>query len=211
MKVICFISLITYIFIVTSCEENNDNSAIKYEDIGVRTNYNANNVSNPSYSIQITDTAFSLTNLKIKVDKVMALTTSEFLDRFENSKHLKRLLITSNDSIYFKTWTYKDSTDTFNAFYNLLDCFGINCISIDLYSTDFLSPAYNLLFVSKNQIHWISSKSNQDKLVWQAYLKTEYQRPSYHFIVEQKRNRNIVWLEENIFRPNTFNVLNSNL
>jgi hypothetical protein len=42
-------------------------------------------------------------------------------------------------------------------------------------------------------------------------LKTEYQRPSYHFIVEQKRNRNIVWLEENIFRPNTFNVLNSNL
>lgn len=211
MKVNCLISLIIFVFIITSCTENNNNNAVKYENIGVRTNYNANSDSKTSDSTQLTDTTFNLTNLEIKVDKVIEVTTNEFLDRFENSKHLKKLLITSKDSIYFKTWTYKDSTDTFNAFYNLLDCFGINCISIDLYSTDFVSPAYNLLFVSKNQIHWVSSKSNQDKLVWQAYLKTEYQIPEYHFILEQKRNQNIVWLEENIYRPNTFNVLNSNL
>lgn len=187
MKVNCLISLIIFVFIITSCTENNNNNAVKYENIGVRTNYNANSDSQTSDSTQLTDTTFNLTNLEIKVDKVIEVTTNEFLDRFENSKHFKKLLITSKDSIYFKTWTYKDSTDTFNAFYNLLDCFGINCISIDLYSSEFVSQTYNLLFVSKNQIYWVSSKNNQDKLVWQAYLKAKYQKPIYHFIFEQKK------------------------
>ena len=211
MKVKCLISLIICGFIISSCGGNNDKDVIKYEDIGVRTNSNANNDSNPHDSTQITDTAFNLTNLEIKVDKVIELTTNEFLDRFENKEHLKRLIITSNDSIYFKSWTFEDSTDTFNAFYNLLDCFGKECISIELYSTDFISATYNLLFISKNQIHWVSSIKNQDKLVWKTYLKSEYQIPVYSFIIEQKRNQNIVWLEENVYRPNTFKVLNSDL
>ena len=196
---------------VTSCTGNNNDNAIKYEDIGDRPNVNKKKNSKTSDSTQLMDTSFNLKSLEIKVDKVIEVTTNEFLDRFQSSENSKRLLITSNDSIHFKTWTYKDSTDTFNAFYNLLDCFGINCISIDLYSSEFVSQTYNLLFVSKNQIYWVSSKNNQDKLVWQAYLKAKYQKPIYHFIFEQKKNQNIVWLEENVYRPNTFRVLNSNL
>ncbi|MDB3905332.1 hypothetical protein N9335_02525 [Crocinitomicaceae bacterium] len=211
MKLNCLVSLIICVFIIYSCEGNNDKEVIKYEDIGVRENDNTNNDSKPTDSIQSMDSTFNVANLEMKIDKVIDVTTSEFLDRFESSELQKKLIITSNDSIYFKTWTFEDSTDTFNAFYNLLDCFGINCIAIDLYSTVLISPTYNLLFISKNKIHWVASNNNQDMLVWDSYLKSEFQIPFYYFVIEQKTNQNIVWLEENNYRPNTFKVLNSNL
>lgn len=211
MKVKSLVSLITCSFIIYSCGGDKDRDIIKYEDIGVRANYNANNNSMITDSNQSLDTTFELANLKMNVNKVIKVKTNEFLDRFESSLNQKRLIITSNDSIYFKNWTFEDSTDTFNAFYNLLDCFGTNCIPIEIYSTDFSSSKYNLLFISKNQINWVASNKNQDNLVWKAYLKAEYQIPVYYFIMEQKRNKKTVWLEENEYNPNTFKVLNSNL
>jgi len=211
MKVNCLISLIICVFIVTSCAENNDNSAIKYEDIGVRPNNNANIDREPLDTAQSIDTTFNTTNLGIEVSKVIEVTTNEFLDRFENKKDVKRLIITPNDSTYFKSWTFEDSTETFNAFYNLLDIFSNNRVSENLYWDDFTNSTYHLLFVSENQIHWILSNKNQDKLVWEAYLKSEFQIPLYSFILEKKRNQSIKWLEDNIFRKNAFKVLNSDL
>jgi len=211
MKVNGLVSLIVSVLIISSCKEKNDKDIIKYEDIGTRDNYNAKIDSEPLDITQSIDTTFNITNLGIEVSKILEIHTNEFLDRFENIKDVKRLIITTNDSTYFKSWTFEDSTDTFNAFYNLLDCFGNSCVSIELYSNDFKSSTYHLLFVSENQIHWVLSNKNQDKLVWEAYLKSEFQIPLYYFILEQKRNQNIKWLEDNIFRPNTFNVINSDL
>jgi len=211
MKVNCLVSLITCAIVIYSCGGSDDQDIIRYEDIGVRDNYNVSNDSMITDSNQSIANTFDLANLEIKLDKVIEVKTNEFLDRFENIKNVKRLIITPKDSTYFKSWTFEDSTDTFNAFYNLLDCFGNSCVSIELYSNDFKSSTYNLLFVSENQIHWVLSNKNQDKLVWEAYLKSEFQIPLYYFILEQKRNQNIKWLEDNIFRPNTFNVINSDL
>lgn len=211
MKVNGLILLIVSVLIISSCKETNDKDIIKYEDIGTRDNYNAKIDSEPLDTAQSIDTTFNTTNLGIEVSKVLEIYTNEFLDRFENIEDVKRLIITPNDSTYFKSWTFEDSTDTFNAFYNLLDCFGNNWVSIELYSDDFTSSTYHLLFVSEKQIHWILSNKNQDKLVWEAYLKSEFQIPLYSFILEQKRNQSIKWLEDNIFRPNTFKVINSAL
>jgi len=211
MKVNGLVSLIVSVLIISSCKEKNDKDIIKYEDIGTRDNYNAKIDSEPLDITQSIDTTFNITNLGIEVSKILEIHTNEFLDRFENIKDVKRLIITTNDSTYFKSWTFEDSTDTFNAFYNLLDCFGNNCVSIELYSDEFMSSTYHLLFVSENQIHWVLSNKNQDKLVWEAYLKSEFQIPLYNFILEQKINQNIKWLEDNIFRPNTFKVINSDL
>lgn len=211
MKVNGLILLIVSVLIISSCKETNDKDIIKYEDIGTRDNYNAKIDSEPLDTAQSIDTTFNTTNLGIEVSKVLEIYTNEFLDRFENIEDVKRLIITPNDSTYFKSWTFEDSTDTFNAFYNLLDCFGNNWVSIELYSDDFTNSTYHLLFVSEKQIHWILSNKNQDKLVWEAYLKSEFQIPLYSFILEQKRNQSIKWLEDNIFRPNTFKVINSAL
>ena len=186
MKVNGLVSLIVSVLIISSCKEKNDKDIIKYEDIGTRDNYNAKIDSEPLDITQSIDTTFNITNLGIEVSKILEIHTNEFLDRFENIKDVKRLIITPNDSTYFKSWTFEDSTDTFNAFYNLLDCFGNNCVSIELYSDEFMSSTYHLLFVSENQIHWVLSNKNQDKLVWEAYLKSEFQIPLYNFILEQK-------------------------
>ena len=210
MKVNCLITLLICVILISSCGGKNNKDVIKYEDIGASSNYNANITSEPSDSTQSTDTSFHTANLKIEIDKVIEINSNEFLDRFESSKYIKRLIINSNDSIYFKAWTFEDSTATFNAFYNLLDCFGSNCIPLELYSNDFTTSKYNLFFISKNQIHWITSSKNQDKIIWDSYLSSEFQSISYYFIMEQKRSQNIEWLEKNI-NPNTFKVLNSDL
>ncbi|MDC1362145.1 hypothetical protein N8203_03475, partial [Crocinitomicaceae bacterium] len=172
MKVNCLVSLITCAIVIYSCGGSDDQDIIRYEDIGVRDNYNVSNDSMITDSNQSIANTFDLANLEIKVDKVIEVKTNEFLDRFENIKDVKRLIITPNDSTYFKSWTFEDSTDTFNAFYNLLDYFGNNYVSIELYSDEFMSSTYHLLFVSENQIHWVLSNKNQDKLVWEAYLKS---------------------------------------
>ena len=97
MKVNCLVSLITCAIVIYSCGGSDDQDIIRYEDIGVRDNYNVSNDSMITDSNQSIANTFDLANLEIKLDKVIEVKTNEFLDRFENIKNVKRLIITPND------------------------------------------------------------------------------------------------------------------
>ncbi len=178
-----------------SCGKNNDNKVIKYEDIGEKAQSNTSVEILPSEDDYNGDTTLNLSNLDIEISKTYKISTNEFLDRFHSVESFKRLILTSNDSIYFKSWYFQDSTACMNAFYNLLDCFGKDCTPIELYSTDFITSNYNLLLVFENQIHSINSKENQDLQVWHRYFEAENNISEYHYILEQKRNQSMTWFE----------------
>ena len=178
-----------------SCEKNNDNKVIKYEDIGEKAQSNTSVDILPSEDDNNVDTTLNLGHLDIEISKTYSLSTNDFLDRFNSEESVKRLILTSNDSIYFKSWSFQDSTACMNAFYNMLDCFGDDCISIELYSTDFVTSNYNLLLVIENQIHSINSKENQNLQVWHRYFEAENNITEYHYILEQKRNQSMTWFE----------------
>ena len=180
-----------------SCGKNNDNKVIKYEDIGEKAQSNTSVDVLPSEYENNEDTTLNLTNLDIKISKTFKISSNDFLDRFNSEESFKRLILTSNDSIYFKSWSFQDSTACMNAFYNLLDCFGKDCTPIELYSTDFNTLNYNLLLVFENQIHSIISKENQDLQVWHRYFEAENDISEYHYILEQKRNQRMTWFEFN--------------
>ena len=180
-----------------SCGKNNDNKVIKYEDIGEKAQSNTSVDVFPSEDDNNEDTTLNLSNLDIEISKTYNLSTNDFLDRFQSEESLKRLILTSNDSIYFKSWSFQDSTACMNAFYNLLDCFGKDCTPIELYSNDFIASNYNLILVLENQIHWIDSKENQDLQVWHRYFEAENNISEYHYILEQKRNQSMTWFEYN--------------
>ena len=192
-----------------SCEKNNDNKIIKYEDIGEKVQTTTSVDVLPSEYENNEDTILNLSNLDIEISKTYNLSTNDFLDRFESKESVKRLILTSNDSIYFKSWSFQDSTACMNAFYNLLDCFGKDCTPIDLYSTDFITINYNLLLVFENQIHSIISKENQDLKVWHRYFEAENDISKYHYILEQKRNQNITWFEINNRKMSTLKKINN--
>ena len=180
-----------------SCGKNNDNKVIKYEDIGEKAQSNTSMNLLPSEDDNNEDTTLNLSNLDIEISKTYNLSTNDFLDRFQSEESFKRLILTSNDSIYFKSWSFQDSTACMNAFYNLLDCFGKGCTPIELYSTDFIASNYNLLLVIENQIHSINSKENQNLQVWHRYFEAENNISEYRYILEQKRNQSMTWFEYN--------------
>ena len=180
-----------------SCGKNNDNKVIKYEDIGEKAQSNTSLDILPSEDDNNEDTTLNLSNLDIEISKTYNLSANDFLDRFQSEESFKRLFLTSNDSIYFKSWSFRDSTACMNAFYNWLDCFGKDCSPIELYSTDFITSNYNLLLVFENQIHSIISKENQNLQVWHRYFEAENDISEYHYILEQKRNQSMTWFEFN--------------
>ena len=180
-----------------SCGKNNDNKVIKYEDIGEKAQSNTSVDILSSEDDNNEDTTLNLSNLDIEISKTYNLSVNDFLDRFQSEESVKRLILTSNDSIYFKSWSFQDSTACMNAFYNLLDCFGKVCSPIELYSTDFIASNYNLILVLENQIHSINSKENQDLQVWYRYFEAENNITEYHYILEQKRNQSMTWFEYN--------------
>ena len=196
-KVTSLLFPLVCLVLCVSCEKNNDNKVIKYEDIGEKAQSNTSVDILPSEDDNNEDTTLNLSNLDIEISKTYNLSTNDFLDRFQSEQSVKRLILTSKDSIYFKSWSFQDSTTCMNAFYNLLDCFGKDCTPIELYSTDFITLNYNLLLVFENQIHSINSKENQDLQVWHRYFEAENDISEYHYILEQKRNQSMTWLEYN--------------
>ena len=196
-KVTSLLSPLICLVLCVSCGKNNDNKVIKYEDIGEKAQSNTSVDILPSEDDNNEDTTLNLSNLDIEISKTYNLSANDFLDRFQSEESFKRLFLTSNDSIYFKSWSFRDSTACMNAFYNWLDCFGKDCSPIELYSTDFITSNYNLLLVFENQIHSIISKENQNLQVWHRYFEAENDISEYHYILEQKRNQSMTWFEYN--------------
>ena len=192
-----------------SCSKAKESDSIKYEEIGATSKDKTKTKLTDTVVSEIPKDSFDIRDLGIQIKKVEKIETHEFLDRFENINTDKRLLIGISDSIFFKTWIYKDSLTTLNAFYNLLDCFGPECNIIELYSESYSNPSYNLVFVSEQKIQWIHSNTNQSISIWDKYLREKSDLPIYYFIMEQRRTEKMRWLEQN-YRTNTFKIIRDN-
>ncbi len=75
----------------------------------------------------------------IKADSLTPFEDLHFLDRFQHKKSEKTIIW--NEGEHTKQWlfTYKDSLQAQNAFINWLNCFGVKCDQISLFSEDYLS------------------------------------------------------------------------
>ena len=190
-------SLYTFIVFAAliSCSKNQESKFIKYSEIGDAHYANENHNNQDSIGNYNVQKVLNTEYLELDVDAIVTLREPEFMDRFKNGKSEKYLLLKKTDSILFKIWSYDDSSSTINAFYNLMDCFGENCNSIDLYSDSYSEKYYNLLFVTESKVFWIKAKENQKINTWENFIKQEYDTGKYNFIIEQKSNESINWLE----------------
>jgi len=184
------------LFFTYSCSKNGEEEFIKYSEIGPQSESDKND-SGDNHDEQ--DSSASLVHsdvLNLDIESVYMINTDDFTDRFEHIQAEKFLIKMDTDSILFKTWTYADSLSTMNAFYNLLDCFGANCEIIDLFSNEYSERKYNLVLVSNKQIHWIQSKNNQSLIKWNRYLNNVFSTPNFHYIMEQRTNKQVEWLQK---------------
>mgnify|MGYP001239388450 CR=1 FL=1 len=200
-----------YLFILSiilfSCSKNQESEFIKYSEIGVTKLNDKNNTKQDSILNYDNDISLNIEHLELNIDTIIKIEEPEFMDRFKNNTAEKFLLLRKTDSIHFKTWYYEDSLSTFNAFYNLLDCFGENCSTIEIYSSTYSEKYYNLIFISDLAIFWLQANENQQINTWEHFIKKEFSMVEYRFIIEQKSNDNMRWLEQTP-RPNTFHYIN---
>jgi len=186
------------LFFTYSCSKNGEEEFIKYSEIGPQSESGKNDSNDSNDEKDSTTSLAHSAALNLDIETIFIINTDDFTDRFEHIQAEKFLIKMDTDSILFKTWTYADSLSTMNAFYNLLDCFGPNCEVIDLFSNEYSEKKYNVVFVSNKQIHWIQSKNNQSLINWDRYLKSEYTAPGFNYIMEQRKSKQVEWLQKDI-------------
>jgi hypothetical protein len=94
----------------------------------------------------------------------------------------------------FKSWSFKDSILSINAFYNWLDCFGEKCKEIALGDSTYISNHSFLLLQRNENISFILSDQSIDVKVWREFLAADAQKPKWNYILSQGHRGISKWL-----------------
>ncbi len=195
MKEIFFTTVL--LFTLFSCSTDDQKEVLSYSEIGVSQagklkTEPKQTAQKDTFNINFNSALFTLIS-GLKIDSVSVLKESEVMDRVKNVNTEKVNIFVDSMAIQFKSWDFQDSSDLKSAWYNMLDCFGEHCESIELFDSLFQTDNYNLVFVAEKSIDWIASKSNLNNRDWRLYLKKERIRPKYLYVFEILNNERIVW------------------
>ena len=207
MKEIFFTTVL--LFTLFSCSTDDQKEVLSYSEIGdsqqgkLKTKPKQT-AQKDTFNINFNSALFTLIS-GLKIDSVSVLKESEVMDRVKNVNTEKVNIFVDSMAIQFKSWDFQDSSDLKTAWYNMLDCFGEHCESIELFDSLFQTDNYNLVFVAEKSIDWIASKSNLNNRDWRLYLKKERIRPKYLYVFEILNDERIVWynFDEKGMNPKT--------
>ncbi|MFL2664073.1 MAG: hypothetical protein ACJ0F1_04055 [Crocinitomicaceae bacterium] len=207
MKEIFFTTVL--LFTLFSCSTDDQKEVLSYSEIGVSQagklkTEPKQTAQKDTFNINFNSALFTLIS-GLKIDSVSVLKESEVMDRVKNVNTEKVNIFVDSMAIQFKSWDFQDSSDLKTAWYNMLDCFGEHCESIELFDSLFQTDNYNLVFVAEKSIDWIASKSNLNNRDWRLYLKKERIRPKYLYVFEVLNDERIVWynFDEKGMNPKT--------
>ena len=207
MKEIFFTTVL--LFTLFSCSTDDQKEVLSYSEIGVSQagklkTEPKQTAQKDTFNINFNSALFTLIS-GVKIDSVSVLKESEVMDRVKNVNTEKVNIFVDSMAIQFKSWDFQDSSDLKTAWYNMLDCFGEHCESIELFDSLFQTDNYNLVFVAEKSIDWIASKSNLNNRDWRLYLKKERIRPKYLYVFEILNDERIVWynFDEKGMNPKT--------
>jgi len=142
--------------------------------------------------------------LKLSLDSIHPSFSKHFVDRFNARSYFKNVLYKNGDSINHNRWTFKDSTETKNAFYNWLDCFGTHCTPVKLFESFKSGSTDALIYFSQKSITYISSNQALDKETWTKYEKLYHPKDSLKTLMILSKNKKAVWYQ---YTKNEFKMI----
>lgn len=116
-----------------------------------------------------------------------------FPDRFTPLNSIKLNLIRESDTVIYCNWTYKDSTQTKNAFYNWIDCFGPKCKSIKLGQNVNFQKDNFILLVGDTSLIYFSAREKLDPDDWLNYFILKYDLDDWKFMITQRTRGKAIW------------------
>lgn len=142
--------------------------------------------------------------LKLSLDSLHPSFSKHFVDRFNAKSYFKNVIFKNGDSINHNRWTFKDSTETKNAFYNWLDCFETHCTSVKLFEPFKSGSSDALIYFSQKSISYISSNQELDKEIWTKYEKLYHPKDSLKTLLILSKNKKAVWYQ---YTKNEFKII----
>lgn len=115
-----------------------------------------------------------------------------YVNRFGPEQRISFIRSTSSDSTEWHVYQFSDSLKTVNAFYNWLDCFGVNCLSLSIGHEAKMKGRAGQVMVTANRIiavYFLAGKSSLDSLFWGELLG----ETPYLYLVSWKKNGKLSW------------------
>jgi hypothetical protein len=118
-----------------------------------------------------------------------------FPDRFLPKRTNKLVLMQEVDSTLFCQWSFKDSTQTKNAFYNWLDCFGEKCKSIKFGETINFQKDNFVILVNDSSITYITSSKKMQQDDWLNYFEKAHEIKNWKTVINQGSRAKATWFK----------------
>jgi hypothetical protein len=115
-----------------------------------------------------------------------------YLNRFGPEQRISFIRSTSSDSAEWHVYQFSDSLKTINAFYNWLDCFGSDCLSLSIGQQAKMKGRPGQVVVTANRIiavYFLAGKSSYDSSFWDELLG----ETPYLYMVSWKKNGKLNW------------------
>jgi len=186
------IFLILIVFLV-SCKENRENKIKDFGEVVPKSGRIKSKVSSDKLDVDSTRIKFYSKLESIEIDSVIEFSKSFLPDRFGPLKKTKETLYFQKDSLQYFEYTYKDSSISKRALYNLMDCFESPCKPFKLYeSTNVSKSNFSILYYQKTLI--VLKSSTEIKLKdWLSILNKEKGYTSFDLIISQSKNGKTKW------------------
>lgn len=136
-----------------------------------------------------------LDSFQVDLKSVQHLDIKTLPDRFSASISTKFYWTTQTDSINFMHWHFKDSNQTYNAFYNWLDGFGSKKRVIKIAEISKIQKRPFTILVRPKDIFFIESNKTLDEINWIKQLNYGVKTPYWKYIFTQnKANSKSTWV-----------------
>lgn len=120
--------------------------------------------------------------------------TALYVQRFGPKASMTYRFISEKDSLQVFQMDFSDSLKTMNAFYNWLDCFGVNCNSYSIGGKIKQQGRNQLILVNTAQILLVEGAKNYkvDKLI--NSLQQDKKKQNWNYVLVLNSGKNAEWL-----------------
>lgn len=194
MKIKRILFFLAFFILLVSCK-NEKNDVVEMSEIipQAKREYNGKDSTSANKPDTMKEFKNALGLCHFTFDNYTGFEETMFPDRFEPLRTERIALIKQNDTTKFYRWTYKDSVQTMNAFYNWLDHFGKNKNQIMIAEErNFQRKAFQL-FIGDTTMIFIQGDSGVDFKNWLNCLDSLGYNPEWNYLIEQNIGGKAKW------------------
>ena len=180
------------------CKDDSKSETVDLDKIRPKSDSKSNKIDKTNIdSNEVSLHEYILDSINLKLDHIITLSNSTFLNRFPSKKNALRTLYLTDTTIQIQHehYEYVDSNQMKNAFFNWLDCNGKNCKSIKLYEETKIEPDNLLLIATAQSIDIFRSKSLFKAEDWINFVRFSKKTNVFKYILFQKKNRKSQWFD----------------